>query len=289
MDKLPIPEYDEVPLEAIAPGLTGLRILFVNVFAITTPQGGWVLVDSGIPYSAGRIRKWTGSQFGHGATPLAIVQTHGHFDHAGSLEDLAKDWDVPIYAHRDEMPFLSGREKYPPPDTSAGGGVMTLMSPLFPRGPVDVTQWLRELEPDGQIPELPEWRWLHTPGHTAGHISLFRERDRALIVGDAFCTTKSESLFAAAKQKPELHGPPAYYTPDWDQARNSVRKLADLKPAILAPGHGMPMAGPEVESGLQTLAREFDRIARPSDETRPDTRPPQSPGSVEPIESGFPS
>jgi len=289
MDKLPIPEYDEVPLEAIASGLTGLRILFVNIFAITNPQGGWVLVDTGIPYSAGRIRKWIGSLFGHGARPLAIIQTHGHFDHTGALEDLGKYWDVPIYAHRDEIPYLSGRENYPPPNTSAGGGLMTWMSPLFPREPVDVRQWLRELEPDGRIPELPEWRWIHTPGHTEGHISLFREGDRALIVGDAFCTTKSESFFAVAKQEPELHGPPAYYTTDWDRARGSVRKLADLKPAILAPGHGLPMAAPEAENALRTLARDFDRIARPSDETRPDTKPPQSPESGEPIESRFPS
>jgi glyoxylase-like metal-dependent hydrolase (beta-lactamase superfamily II) len=64
-------------------------------------------------------------------------------------------------------------------------------------------------------------------------------------------------------QKPELHGPPPYYTPDWDQARDSVEKLAALRPAVLAPGHGMPMAGDEVASALDMLAADFDRIARP--------------------------
>jgi glyoxylase-like metal-dependent hydrolase (beta-lactamase superfamily II) len=58
--------------------------------------------------------------------------------------------------------------------------------------------------------------------------------------GDAFCTTD-------AQPRPQLHGRPAHYTPDWNQASASVEKLAALRPAILAPGHGLPMAGDEVE------------------------------------------
>lgn len=264
MDTLPIPEYDEVPLDHVAAGVAGLRILFVNVFGIANPRGGWVLVDTGLPGSAGRIRRWAASHFGDNVPPLAIIQTHGHFDHTGALKELAEEWDAPIYAHPGEMPFLTGQEQYPPPDPTVGGGLMTLMSPLFPRGPIDVSGRAQALEPDGSLPDLPDWNWIHTPGHTAGHISLFRESDRALLVGDAFCTCNQESFLAAASYKPELHGPPAYYTPDWDQARASVQKLAALRPAILAPGHGMPMAGEEVEQALRTLAADFDRIARPA-------------------------
>jgi len=103
----------------------------------------------------------------------------------------------------------------------------------------------------------------HTPGHTPGHVSLFRDADRTLVVGDAFCTTKQESFLAVATQRPELHGPPAYFTTDWDAARDSVQRLAALRPITVAPGHGRPMKGADVADGLQTLADRFDEIARP--------------------------
>jgi hypothetical protein len=87
-------------------------------------------------------------------------------------------------------------------------------------------------------------------------------------VGDAFCTTKQESVLAIATQKPELHGPPAYYTSDWDAAHRSVELLANLRPHAEAPGHGLPMAGPEVADKLQILAKDFDRVSRPRGENR---------------------
>src|SRR6478736_5262891 len=47
-----------------------------------------------------------------------------------------------------------------------------------------------------------------------------QREDRTLLVGDAFCTAKPESFFEAALiQQPELHGPPSYFTQDWEQAR----------------------------------------------------------------------
>jgi glyoxylase-like metal-dependent hydrolase (beta-lactamase superfamily II) len=75
-------------------------------------------------------------------------------------------------------------------------------------------------------------------------------------------------VLAIATQKPELHGPPAYYTSDWDAARRSVELLANLRPHAVAPGHGLPMAGPELADKLQILARDFDRVARPRGENR---------------------
>src|SRR5438874_1748985 len=98
MDKLPIPDHEIVPLDAVAPDVKGLRILFVNVFAVGAPTGPWTLIDAGIPLSAGRIRHWTENIYGKGSRPQAIVLTHGHFDHVGALKDLAEEWDTPVYA-----------------------------------------------------------------------------------------------------------------------------------------------------------------------------------------------
>ena len=123
MEKIPLSEYEVTPLEDIADGVTGLRIVFVNVFAVSGPSG-WTLIDAGLPFSAGRIRAWAERQFGENSRPRAIVLTHGLFDHTGAIEDLLKTWDVPVYAHQYEMPFLTGRMRYPPPDPGFGGGLM---------------------------------------------------------------------------------------------------------------------------------------------------------------------
>ena len=142
---------------------------------------------------------------------------------------------------------------------------MATLSPLYPRGPIDVRRWLRILPSDGRVPGMPDWQWVHTPGHTTGHVSLWRESDRTLIAGDAFITTAQESAFAVATQQPEVHGPPMYYTPDWIQARESVRRLAGLQPELVVTGHGPAMQGAEMREALHTLARDFDVIAVPEE------------------------
>jgi glyoxylase-like metal-dependent hydrolase (beta-lactamase superfamily II) len=126
---------------------------------------------------------------------------------------------VPAYAHLLEHPYLNGTASYPPADPSVGGGMMALLSPLYPTRPVDVRPQLRLLPEDQSVPDMPGWRWNHSPGHSPGHVSLWRPADRMLIVGDAFITTKQESAYSAVTQSPEMHGPPMYFTPDWERAR----------------------------------------------------------------------
>jgi glyoxylase-like metal-dependent hydrolase (beta-lactamase superfamily II) len=263
MDAIPLPFYEIVPIDDIAPGVKGVRILFVNAFALSTPDGGWTLIDTGLYLSAGKIKHWAENHFGKGTKPQAIILTHGHFDHVGAVKDLLGDWNVPVYAHPDELPFLTGHAKYPAPDPGVGGGLMAVMSPLYPRTSADLTGRVHPLPPGGVVPTLPDWRWIHTPGHAPGHISLYRAHDKVLLPADAFCTTKQESFLAVAQQKPELHGPPSYYTPDWESARASVLELASLCPRTIAPSHGLPMCGDEVADQLQRLATNFDHFAIP--------------------------
>src|SRR4029079_11793983 len=95
----------------------------------------------------------------------------------------------------------------------------------------------------GLVPGLPDWRWMHARGHSPGHVSLVRERDGAVIAGDAITTTRQESLISVMTQRQEVHGPPAYFTPDGFAAARSVRALAALAPCVLVSGHGIPMSG----------------------------------------------
>ena len=266
MDKIDIPAYDALPLDAIAPGLIGLRIAFVNVFAVTNPDGSWTLIDAALPFSASHIKSWVEKNFA--VPPNAIVLTHGHFDHVSAAKELAEEWNVPIYAHPLEFPYLTGQQEYPAPNWKAGGGAMSLMSPTLPKGPINVGDRLLALPDEGaELAQLPGWTILHTPGHTPGHVSFYREADGTLLVGDAFCTTKPESFFEAAiAQHTELHGPPSYFTSDWAAAKQSVRKLAALEPKIAAPGHGKPLGGPDVGFALRQLAVDFERIAVPDNE-----------------------
>jgi glyoxylase-like metal-dependent hydrolase (beta-lactamase superfamily II) len=86
-----------------------LRTAIVNVVFFGLPNAReWVLIDTGIPGSALAIVAAAERRFGRGARPVAIVLTHGHFDHVGVVETLARRWDVPVYAHELELPYLTG-------------------------------------------------------------------------------------------------------------------------------------------------------------------------------------
>ena len=250
-------------LESLATGVRHLKILFVNAYFVDTPESApdsWVLVDTGIPLSETTIKSHAEKFYGANARPAAIVLTHGHFDHAGAALALANYWDVPIYAHHLEMPYLTGKSDFAPQDPSVGGAIAQ-MSRLFPHGGYDFGSRIYPLPENGEIKEMRGWRAVHTPGHTAGHISLFREADKTLLAGDALATMNMDSWISNVTEKREFCRPPAPFTPDWGAARRSVELLARLEPKVVAAGHGQPIKGADTAQRLKDFAGNFNAPA----------------------------
>lgn len=248
----------------VLPDLYSHTVQIVNIILVGDPDSKeFVLVDAGMPYSAQEIINAIEERFGANSRPKAIILTHGHFDHVGAIIDLVKQWKVPVYAHELELPFLTGKSSYPDPDSTVEGGLVSKMSAIFPTDPINLGNSVEQLPNDGSIPFLPGFRWIHTPGHSPGHVSLFRDEDKALIVGDAFVTVKQEYLYKVLTQELEISGPPRYLTTDWKAAYESVKILEALKPSIAITGHGLPMVGKLLTESLQKLVQEFDSIAIP--------------------------
>ncbi len=241
----------------IAQGIACLPITIANVYFVGEPGTAWVLVDSGVPGKAQAIQAAAEQLYGAGARPSAILLTHGHMDHAGSAHDLAHIWDVPICSHALEAPYLTGKSAYPPKDPTVGGA-MAFLSRFFTVKPFDLRPHLQELPADGMVPELPGWQWFHTPGHAPGQVAYWNGNSRVLLAGDTFTTVDVDSPIALMTKRQEINKPPAPFTYDWNQARQSVRTLADLEPLAVGCGHGVPMCGPNVADELKRFAENFE-------------------------------
>ena len=235
----------------------------VNLVMIGGAHGDWVLVDAGMPKSAKKIIEVAEDRFGTSRAPSAIILTHGHFDHVGGITGLLEKWNVPVYAHSLEFPYLTGDKAYPEPDTSVEGGLLAKISSIYPNEPINIKEKLSPLPDDGSIPFLPGWKWIHVPGHSPGQVALFREKDRVLISADAFITVKQDSMYKVLVQKQEVCGPPVYLTTDWKLAYESVKKLNDLQPSTVIPGHGSAMSGDKLTEGLNNLVQNWDKVAVP--------------------------
>ena len=239
----------------LAPDVGWLPVSFANVYFIGRPGGKWILLDTGFPGGAREILSAAEARFGSGSRPEAIVLTHGHIDHSGNAAALADAWDTPIYAHRLETPFLNGKSAYPPPDPTVGGAT-AFLSRFLPTVRRDLGARLHELKTE-KVPGAPGWEWLPTPGHSPGHICLFRDSDRILLTGDALVTLNMDSWSGLISRKRELARPPTPFTIDWDAARVSLKKMAALRPNVVGSGHGIPMSNSDLPERLDYFANDF--------------------------------
>ncbi len=248
----------------VRPDVYYLSTRIVNLVMIGNPrEDDWVLMDTGMPNSAKIIMEIISDRFPRNKRPSAIILTHGHFDHVGNIQELIQEWEIPVYAHPSEFVYLTGQQPYPKANVRIQGNLLTRISAMSSYKPINIATSLVPLPSDCTIPGMPGWRWIHTPGHSPGHVSFFRDDDRTLLAGDAFVTIRTDSFYKAIMEKEEINGPPPYFTNDWDAAWESVKKLEALRPALAVTGHGPAMEGEELRSGLEELVNEFDEIAIP--------------------------
>jgi len=179
---------------------------------------GDVLVDAGLKQSVKRVLG--GLQ---GRTLTAHALTHAHIDHAGGSKGVVGALGIPFWVGAEDV------EACRTGNPEAGQEWIRRFG-RFPALAVD--RALREGD------EVGGFTVLDTPGHSAGHVSYWRESDRVLVCGDVF------NNMNLVTTKVGLHEPPALFTVDPARNRESMRRLAALSPALMLPGHGPPLRDP---------------------------------------------
>lgn len=181
---------------------------------------GDVLVDAGGPPFGARILQLLRAEKHSISTH---VLTHAHGDHAGGSHAIVDELRIPVWiGEADAEACESGR-----PVTRSNPFSRTIIGGLGKFKGVRVARKLREGDTVG-----PGFVVVDVPGHSPGHIALWRESDRVLIAGDVWFNMNMFTTRAGLRQ------PLGALTPDAATNRESERKLAALEPDIVGFGHG---------------------------------------------------
>jgi hydroxyacylglutathione hydrolase len=179
-----------------------------------------------------------------------VVLGHSHTDHRGAAPGL----DAPIYCHPDEVTYAT-RDEWPDYwDMSKlpVAWVRWIYPTLHRRwdgGRVEIAGTVEEGE------EVAGFRVQHFPGHAPGQIGLFRESDRLALCSDTVYLIDSTRLKALPEGEASVPHP--VWNIDHAAAKDSVRKLAALKPSKVCAGHAPPLEGPEVGAALERAAEKY--------------------------------
>ena len=205
-------------MKQLAPGLFHINCLpipnSVNAFLVDD-----VLVDAGARQSTGLIMR---ALKGH--TVGAHALTHAHPDHQGASHAICERLGIPYWVpeldvEAAENPALIGQRQPNHP-------IAQFMHKLFTGPGHRVDRVLREGD------DVGSFKVIHTPGHSAGHVVLWREDDRVLVIGDVL--NNQDPLLGI----PGLRLPKDFFTPDPATNRASAKKLGPLEPRLVVFGHG---------------------------------------------------
>jgi glyoxylase-like metal-dependent hydrolase (beta-lactamase superfamily II) len=184
----------------------------INVYLVND-----VLIDAGRRWDRGRIFKQIE---GHDLSLVAL--THVHPDHQGVAKDVCEARGIPLACHADDVEAMEGRRP-----TSASTALVSRLIVRFWEGPPHpVERVLREGD------EVAGFRVVHAPGHSPGEVIFFRDSDRVAICGDVIRN------LSYATMRSVINEPPDAFNDDTAENRRSIRKLAELAPSVILPGHG---------------------------------------------------
>lgn len=211
-------------LREVADGVTLVTALpryAINAYVIAHPDGD-VLVDAMTRFDAPLLLRALRRR-----RIAAHVVTHAHPDHVGATHAVASRLGIPVWCHREDRPAVedTGLIVRRQPDALINRVFARTM--LGPGHPV-----ARELEEGA---EVAGFTVLFTPGHSAGHIALWRASDGVLIAGDVL--NNQHPLLGFPRG---LRLPLEVFTPDPARNRESARRLAELPVRTVLLGHGPP-------------------------------------------------
>jgi glyoxylase-like metal-dependent hydrolase (beta-lactamase superfamily II) len=201
----------------VADGVFDVKLRFVHAYVVVDDDGVAV-IDTGTPGNADAIAAVVAQAHHRLDQVHTILLTHRHADHAGSLAELKRRTGARVYVHADDLPVVTGAQPQP-----ARGLLQRLANRVLPAAePVPVDRALHGGEVIGAL------RAVHTPGHTAGHLSFLLDRDGGvLFAGDA-----------GAGSRGRVKAPPRVLTDDPVRAEQSLRLLAGLEFRVACFGHG---------------------------------------------------